>query len=172
MFDLSSSKLLLLAVIALIVVGPKDLPVLLRTVGKYIGMIRRQAGEFRTQFEDAMRESELTDLKKEVEQLGAETSATLHDATSTIESKLDEVGRDVDNAGATPHESQDQAAPADTRALEDAIPRTAIDAAALAIPAALQPPVAAEPPVGTTHHTEPANADGSAPASVPARTGA
>ena len=59
MFDLSSSKLLILGIVALIVVGPKDLPILLRTIGKYVGMIRRQAAEFRSQFDEAMRESEL-----------------------------------------------------------------------------------------------------------------
>ncbi len=47
MFDITSSKLLLLGIVALFVVGPKELPALLRTVGKYMGMIRRQAAEFR-----------------------------------------------------------------------------------------------------------------------------
>ena len=46
MFDITSSKLLILAVVALIVVGPKDLPILLRTIGKYLGIIRRHAAEF------------------------------------------------------------------------------------------------------------------------------
>ena len=41
MFDLTSSKLLILGIIALLVVGPKDLPILLRTIGKYMGMIRK-----------------------------------------------------------------------------------------------------------------------------------
>ena len=57
MFDLTSSKLLILAVVALIVVGPKDFPALLRTIGRYMGMIRRQANEFRAQFDEAMREN-------------------------------------------------------------------------------------------------------------------
>jgi sec-independent protein translocase protein TatB len=63
MFDITSSKLLILAIVALIVVGPKDLPILLRTVGKYLGVIRRQAAEFRQQFDEAMREAELDHLK-------------------------------------------------------------------------------------------------------------
>ena len=63
MFDLTSSKLLILGIVALIVVGPKDLPILLRTIGKYVGMIRRQANEFKSQFDEAMRESELDSLK-------------------------------------------------------------------------------------------------------------
>ena len=47
MFDITSSKLLILAIVALIVVGPKDLPVLLRTVGKYLSIVRRHAADFR-----------------------------------------------------------------------------------------------------------------------------
>ncbi len=46
MFDITSSKLLILAIVALLVVGPKDLPILLRTVGKYLGVIRRQRAHF------------------------------------------------------------------------------------------------------------------------------
>ena len=65
MFDITSSKLLLLGIVALIVIGPKDLPVLLRTIGKYVGIIKRQAAEFRSQFEEAVRESELDQLKKD-----------------------------------------------------------------------------------------------------------
>jgi sec-independent protein translocase protein TatB len=97
MFDLTSSKLLILAVVALIVVGPKDLPALLRTIGKYVGMIRRQANEFRSQFEEAMRDSELADLKKEVETLGQETSDTLRKATDSIESDMSALNSDIDS---------------------------------------------------------------------------
>ena len=64
MFDITSSKLLILGIVALLVIGPKDLPALLRTIGKYMGIIKRQAAEFRAQFDEAMRESELHELKK------------------------------------------------------------------------------------------------------------
>ena len=67
MFDITSSKLLILGIVALLVIGPKDLPALLRTIGKYMGIIKRHAAEFRAQFDEAMRESELDELKKEVE---------------------------------------------------------------------------------------------------------
>ena len=60
MFDFTSSKLLILGIVALLVIGPKDLPALLRTIGKYMGIIKRQANEFRAQFDEAMRESELS----------------------------------------------------------------------------------------------------------------
>ena len=92
MFDLTSMKLVMLGLVALIVVGPKDLPVLLRTIGKYAGMVRRQAAEFRAQFDEAMRESELAELKKHVETIGHETKATFHDVTSSVSKKTAFVG--------------------------------------------------------------------------------
>ena len=54
MFDITSSKLLILGIVALLVIGPKDLPALLRTIGKYMGMIKRQAAEFRAQFDETL----------------------------------------------------------------------------------------------------------------------
>jgi sec-independent protein translocase protein TatB len=74
MFDITSSKLLILGIVALLVIGPKDLPALLRTIGKYMGIIKRHAADFRAQFDDAMRESELAELKKEVEKVGTRPS--------------------------------------------------------------------------------------------------
>ena len=76
MFDLTSSKLFLLAIVALLVIGPKDFPILLRTIGKYIGIIRGHAKEFRAQFDEAMRESELAQLKKDMEGIAQETEAS------------------------------------------------------------------------------------------------
>ena len=89
MFDITSSKLLILAIVALIVVGPKDLPILLRTVGKYLGVIRRQAAEFRHQFDDAMREAELDQLKKEFEAAAREVHATVESGARSIEAQLE-----------------------------------------------------------------------------------
>jgi sec-independent protein translocase protein TatB len=88
MFDLSSSKLLILGLVALIVVGPKELPLLLRTLGKYVAMIRRQAAEFRTQFDDAMRESELDTVKKDLENVGRDFEKTVRDAEMSVEKEV------------------------------------------------------------------------------------
>ena len=89
MFDITSSKLLILAIVALIVVGPKDLPILLRTVGKYLGVIRRHAAEFRSQFDEAMREAELDGLKKEFENVSREVRATLDEGSRAIDSQIE-----------------------------------------------------------------------------------
>ena len=65
--DLSPTHILIVLVVALIVVGPKDLPVLLRKVGKFVGKMRGMANEFRASFDEMARQSELDDLRKEVE---------------------------------------------------------------------------------------------------------
>ena len=98
MFDITSSKLLLLGIVALIVIGPKDLPVLLRTIGKYVGIIKRQAAEFRAQFDEAVRESELDQLKKDVESMGAEAEASMREAERTVTTELDSAKADVNSA--------------------------------------------------------------------------
>lgn len=98
MFDLTSSKLLILGLVALIVVGPKDLPVLLRTLGRYMGMIRRHAAEFRAQFDEAMRETELDQLRKEVEALKKDVTSTVDEAQGSMTRELEAARQDVDSA--------------------------------------------------------------------------
>jgi sec-independent protein translocase protein TatB len=67
MFDLfDPSKIFIVGIVALLVIGPKDLPRVMRTVGQVVGRLRRMAAEFQSQFNDAMREAELEDLRKEL----------------------------------------------------------------------------------------------------------
>ncbi|MDP1907147.1 MAG: Sec-independent protein translocase protein TatB [Hyphomicrobium sp.] len=96
MFDITSSKLLILAVVALIVVGPKDLPILLRTLGKYLGVIRRHAAEFRGQFDEAMREAELDGLKKEFEAVSREVRSTIDIGSRAIDTQIEASRVDVE----------------------------------------------------------------------------
>ena len=107
MFDITSSKLLILGIVALLVIGPKDLPALLRTVGKYMGMIKRQAAEFRAQFDEAMRESELAELKKSVETLQRETETSVREATSSVEKQLSDASESVTAAMEEPKPAAD-----------------------------------------------------------------
>ena len=65
MFDIAPSELLLVAVVALLVIGPKDLPLALRTVGKWIGKLRRMSNHFRSGVETMIREAELAEIEKE-----------------------------------------------------------------------------------------------------------
>jgi sec-independent protein translocase protein TatB len=64
MFDIASGELLLVALVALLVIGPKDLPRVLRVVGNWVGKARRVAGQFRSGFDEMVRESELKELEK------------------------------------------------------------------------------------------------------------
>jgi sec-independent protein translocase protein TatB len=73
MFDFDAGKLLVIGVVALIVIGPKELPRVLRQVGQAVGKLRRMAGEFQSQFMDAMKEAELEDLRKEAAKLADAT---------------------------------------------------------------------------------------------------
>lgn len=71
MFDIGWSELLVIAVVALIAIGPKELPGVLRMVGQWAGKARRMASEFQGQFNEAMREAEMADIKKSFEDVSA-----------------------------------------------------------------------------------------------------
>lgn len=75
--DLSPAHILIVIVVALIVVGPKDLPMLLRKIGQFMGRMRGMANEFRASFDEMARQSELDELRKEVEAMRAASQAAL-----------------------------------------------------------------------------------------------
>lgn len=80
--SLGFQELILLGVLALVVVGPKDLPLLLRKLGRWTAKLRGMAQEFRTGFDELARQAELDELKREVEALRRTTS-------------LQEIGREM-----------------------------------------------------------------------------
>jgi sec-independent protein translocase protein TatB len=69
MFDIGWSEFVLIAVVALIAIGPKELPGVLRTIGQWMGKARKMAAEFQSQFNEAMREAEMADLKKSFDEV-------------------------------------------------------------------------------------------------------
>src|SRR3954465_15679151 len=71
MFDIGWGELLVIGIVALVVIGPKELPGVLRTLGQGMAKVRRMASEFQSQFQEAMREAEMADLKKQVDDVGA-----------------------------------------------------------------------------------------------------
>lgn len=75
MFDISWSELLIIGIVMLIVIGPKELPGALRTLGQWMAKVRRMASEFQGQFQDAMREAELAELKKEMDDMAAKAQS-------------------------------------------------------------------------------------------------
>jgi sec-independent protein translocase protein TatB len=88
MFDISWSELLILGIVTLVFVGPKELPVFLRTLGRYAGTVRRHANEFKAQFDAAMREAELDSMRKEV----AEMQTSINSEVMKAKSSIDEAG--------------------------------------------------------------------------------
>lgn len=91
-------EILVIGLLALIVVGPKDLPLLLRKVGRAVGKARAMAGEFRSSFDEMARQAELDELRKEVEALrtgqglvplGAEAEATFKDISKDLNRPLE-----------------------------------------------------------------------------------
>jgi sec-independent protein translocase protein TatB len=114
MFDVGWSELLLIGVVALIAIGPKELPGALRTVGQWTGKIRRMAAEFQDQFREAMREAEMADIKKDIDE-----------ATSKIHTGLDP----FDFKDATDWKPADPTPAATTPASADAPPVPPAEAA-------------------------------------------
>jgi len=74
MFDIGWGELVVIGIVALIAIGPKELPTVLRTFGQYMAKIRRMAADFQSQFQEAMREAELAELKKQAEDLKSSVS--------------------------------------------------------------------------------------------------
>jgi sec-independent protein translocase protein TatB len=85
MFDLDAGKLIVIGIVALIAIPSKDLPRVLRQIGQMTGKMRRMASEFQSQFMEALRESELEDIQKELKDLKKDVSA----ATAPLEQKFD-----------------------------------------------------------------------------------
>jgi sec-independent protein translocase protein TatB len=74
MFGLGWGEMVVIGIVALIAIGPKELPTVLRSAGHWMGKIRRMANEFQGQFQEALREAELTDLKKHAEDISSSVS--------------------------------------------------------------------------------------------------
>lgn len=85
MFDIGFYEVLVFAVVTLIFVGPKELPVLMRTVGRYVGILRRQADEFRGHFDAAMQEAEIDQMQAELESVSKEMDRSLDTASSPLD---------------------------------------------------------------------------------------
>ena len=92
--EVGATELLVIAAIALIVVGPKDLPIMMRKLGQFLGRMRAMASDFRASFDDLARQAELDELRREVE---AMRSSRFLDPVKLIaeEAEADEVFADI-----------------------------------------------------------------------------
>jgi sec-independent protein translocase protein TatB len=96
MFDISWSEFLVIGVVALVVIGPKELPGVLRTLGQYTRKVRRMATEFQNQFQEAMREAEMADLKKEVDAMASDIKN--YDPLKDVRSDVEAMGKDIESS--------------------------------------------------------------------------
>lgn len=118
MFDIAWSELILIGAVALVAIPPKDLPAAMRTFGQTIGKIRRMAGEFQSQFNDAMREAELHDLKKQVEEVGGSVQSAMNPDVKNPDFKpIDQI-----NDFGAPKPAEDEAARKEAEAKLAALP--------------------------------------------------
>ncbi len=85
MFDLGWSEILVIAVVAILVVGPKDLPRLMKTAGEWMGKARRMASHFQAGVDEMIRQAELEDLRKELNTIRRDLKApvTMDPRTTT-----------------------------------------------------------------------------------------
>jgi sec-independent protein translocase protein TatB len=114
MFDFDVGKLLLIGVVALIFIPPKDLPEALRLLGRLVGQARRMATDFQSQFQEALREAELTEIHDGLNDLKQKTS--MEGALSRVADMLEApAASKTATPGATPVETT-AAAQAEARA--------------------------------------------------------
>jgi len=136
MFDMSWGEVMLIGGVALIVIGPKDLPKALRTVGQITTKMRRMAGEFQSQFNEAVREAEFDEIRREVD--GVRKSAgTMGPVFNPVQTIRDEIKGAVDgHTRTTPSPTQPLANVAAQLAEKDPVPpaEPAPDADSLASP--------------------------------------
>jgi sec-independent protein translocase protein TatB len=133
MFDIGWSELVVIGIVALIFIGPKELPSLLRTFGQLMTKLRGMASEFQGQFQEALREAELDELRKQAEKLSSEVTAAasnpIEKATSELQAMVDapekssapptiaaveaptEMPASIEPAAPAPSESADKPAP-------------------------------------------------------------
>jgi len=109
MFDIGWSELVVIAVVALIAIGPKELPGVLRMVGQWMGKARKMAAEFQGQFQEAMREAEMADLKKTFDEVKeAATGFTTDNVMTSLQKdvgdalRIDDIDKPAVSATETP----------------------------------------------------------------------
>ena len=138
MFNFGWGELVVIGIVALIAIGPKELPTVLRTLGQWMGKVRRMANEFQGQFQEALREAEFGDLKKHADDISSSVSEL---------GQIDPIGdiqKDVER-------TFEETPPAETVAVattEGAAVPAALPDASPALPEVEVPPP--EPPVAVT----------------------
>src|ERR1700754_218080 len=101
--DVGATEYLVIAIVALIVVGPKDLPMLLRKLGQFVAKLRGMASEFRASFDEMARQSELDELRKEVEAMRSGQLTDMAAKASESATTFDEINQGLTDVGVQLH---------------------------------------------------------------------
>ena len=163
MFDISWSEFLLIGIVALIVIGPKELPTVMRTLGQWTRKVRAMAADFQNQFQEAMREAEVADLKNEVDDLAHQVRSA--DPIRSVREDFETMGSDFERGlDARPPQAAPagETAPALTTPSAAPAPEAAdaVNAEGAETETAAKPVAAAEP---SPADAAPAAADGAGP---------
>ena len=192
MFDIGWTEMLVIAVVMIVVVGPKDLPKMLRTFGKTTAKLRSMAGDFQKQFNEALKEAELDDVKKSVDSLKGLNPATeikkqlnpFEKAASDVRAGLDAAMKPKPAQPAAPaavaaeplkNGAVSEAASSAMPAAAPVAPAAAISVPDPAAPAPAQPaaaPAAAAAPAPKAVRPKPAPKEAKAPAKAGAKPAA
>jgi sec-independent protein translocase protein TatB len=151
MFDISWTEFLLIGVVALIFIGPKELPGVLRTLGQWTRRIRSMAADFQGQFQEAMREAEMADLKKQVDDIAHDIKS--YDPLKDVRTDVEAAGKDIQSSLEKPAAAASTAETAATQsevsalqqAATPALQETAATATGPVVPEAVAESAAPEP---------------------------
>jgi len=169
MFDIGWSELLVVAVVAIIFIGPRDLIPMLRAFGKYAGKLKRMASEFQSQFNEALREVELDQIAKEVEEI--RKISPVADIKKELEEEMKPIGatmEDIVRPIKAPVEGEKAEGEKAESAEAKGAPAAAKPAAKKAAPKAAKPAKKQAPKAKTASAAKSASEPASKPARKPA----
>jgi sec-independent protein translocase protein TatB len=155
MFGISSTEYLLIAIVALVVIGPKELPAVMRTIGQWTRKVRGMATEFQNQFQEAMREAEMADLKKQVDDMARDVKDI--DPLKGVREDIESAGKDVEHSLAS---TPEQTPPLPAAGSEPALTETAAEPAPAEAAPAPVVETPAQPPPETVEKAEQADGSG------------
>jgi sec-independent protein translocase protein TatB len=122
MFDISWTEFLLIGIVALIVIGPKELPAVMRSLGQWTRKIRSLAADFQNQFHEAMREAEMADLKKQVDDMASDIKQ--YDPLKDVRADVEAIGKDLDESVKSPDKAASAEATRETANTPDSAATT------------------------------------------------
>jgi sec-independent protein translocase protein TatB len=171
MFDIGWSELLLIGIVALIAIGPKELPTVLRTLGQWMAKLRRMATEFQNQFHEAMREAEMSDLKKTVDDLTTTAKGYANfDPVSEVRKELDSTQQQIESALAAKPPADASSPPAGAETASPVPPSPELPSPKVQSPQVQSPQVQSPQVQSLDAHALPAPA-GAEPAMAPSAGG-